>query len=288
MRYLVLGATGMLGAQFFKTALHRNLDVYGAARSVKLLESVFDSNKDRLRALEDVSDIANVEKVLDEVQPQVVVNCIGIVKQSDLATDYIQSISINSLFPHLLNKACEDRGIQMVHISTDCVFDGSKGRYMEEDLPNATDLYGKSKHMGEVDYGNTVTIRTSIIGHEWNKSTHGLVEWFLAQEGEVKGFTNAFFSGFTTLELTKLILDYVLPKKLTSGLYQASSERISKYDLLEIINDQYGHGLNIVPDSDFEIDRSLDSSHFRSLVEYEMKPWSQQIEEMKKDKDYKV
>ena len=171
----------------------------------------------------------------------------------------------------------------MLHISTDCVFDGKKGFYNENDLPNAYDLYGKSKHLGEVGYGCGITLRTSIIGHEISPQIHGLIEWFLRQQNIVKGFTKAIFSGLTTLELTNVILDVVIPSQLVGGVYHVASKAISKYDLLKLTAEVYNKDIEILPSSELVIDRSLDGSIFQGLTGYTAPSWEAQIRAMKLD-----
>lgn len=277
MRYLVLGATGMLGHQFMRTCHYRGIEVFGTVRSKSKLPPALINSKDLLFELQDATNLNKISTIIEDTKVDAIVNCIGIVKQSHLASDHVQSISINSLLPHQLNSLCVKHNIRLVHISTDCVFDGTKGMYSESDQCNATDLYGKSKHLGEVDYGNTITLRTSIIGHEASDNTHGLLEWFLAQNSEVEGFTQAYFSGLTTNNLSNTIISIIEDSVLPSGLYHVASKRISKYDLLKIISEVYNFKIGISPSDNFKIDRSLDSSNFENLTHYEPLDWLSQI-----------
>jgi dTDP-4-dehydrorhamnose reductase len=167
-----------------------------------------------------------------------------------------------------------------VHISTDCVFSGAKGGYMEEDAPDARDLYGRSKLLGEVDCPHAVTLRTSIIGHELN-SAHGLIGWFLAQQGNVKGYTRAIFSGLPTYELARVIRDLVLPRAEMHGLFHVASRPISKYDLLHMVNQEYGKGLKIEPDDHLKIDRSLNANRFLEATGYKAPDWPDLIAQMR-------
>ena len=196
-KILILGATGMLGHTLFTQFFGKDdLDVYATARSAEGLSQWFGPELlANIRGGVDANNPDFIMRVLDNVKPDVVINCIGIIKQLPVSKDPIASISINSLFPHKLAAACSVTGARMIHISTDCVFSGDKGNYIESDRPDATDLYGRTKALGEVDYADCVTLRTSIIGHEL-KGKYGLVEWFLRQEGKVKGFTNAYFFWF--------------------------------------------------------------------------------------------
>ena len=175
---------------------------------------------------------------------------------------------------------CRSAGARMIHISTDCVFDGKKGNYTENDSSTADDLYGRSKFLGEVAYPpHCLTLRTSIIGHEL-KGKLGLVEWFLAQEGKVRGFTHAIYSGFPTIEFARIITDYILPRPELTGVYHVSSDPVSKYDLLNLVAKKYGKKIEIEPYDDFRQDRSLDSSLFRRLTGYMPPSWPELVDQM--------
>ena len=154
--------------------------------------------------------------------------------------------------------------------------------YTEDDVPNAEDLYGRTKLLGEVSYSHCVTLRTSIIGHEL-KGRYGLIEWFLGQTGRVRGYRKAIYSGFPTIELARIISDHVLPDRELSGVYHVSSAPISKYDLLKMVAERYGKQIEIAPDEDFAIDRSLNSDRFRSRTGYSPPPWPELIDRMHRD-----
>jgi dTDP-4-dehydrorhamnose reductase len=284
MRIIVLGATGMLGHELFKICLQRTVDVHGVVRNKTVLtEKIKQPVEERLHVVDDIRNIDAVEKIVAAIQPDHIINCIGIVKQSALAEDHAVSIAINSLLPHQLEKICERYHCGLLHISTDCVFDGVKGDYKETDLPNARDLYGKSKHLGEVGYGRGITLRTSIIGHEITAHKHGLLEWFLSQTGEVNGFTKAIFSGLTTLELSRVVLDIVIPQNLPEGIYHVASAAISKYDLLKKIADVYGKKNDIIASDQLLIDRSLNGRRFADLTGYQVPSWNELIRDMHAD-----
>jgi dTDP-4-dehydrorhamnose reductase len=159
------------------------------------------------------------------------------------------------------------------------VFSGAKGNYLETDPSDAKDLYGRSKYLGEVDYPHAVTLRTSIVGHELG-SAHGLVGWFLAQQGSVRGFTKAIFSGLPTVELARVIHDFVIPNETLRGVYHVSSRAIDKYSLLKLVAEAYGKAIEITPDAKLVIDRSLDSTRFRSAVGYAPPEWDALVAQM--------
>ena len=170
----------------------------------------------------------------------------------------------------------------MIHLSTDCVFSGASGNYREDDPSDATDLYGKSKYLGEVSEQNCLTLRTSMIGNELFRRK-SLLEWFLAQKGSIRGFKKAIFSGFTTLELSRIIEMMIVRFPGASGLYHVSSEPISKYDLLNLIKTKLKLPIKILPDESFFCDRSLDSSKFRDEFDYQPPTWEEMVDELSQD-----
>jgi len=284
MKIVVLGGTGMLGHQLFFTGIHLGLDIDVIARNRTLLLAKTRSDfYNRIHICQDVKDFIQLEKTIKGIKPDVLINCIGIVKQSHLSNNYIESITINSLLPHYLEQLGTKYNYKLIHISTDCVFDGSKGMYKEADSPNATDLYGKSKNLGEVDYGSGLTIRTSIIGHEITKPTHGVIEWFLSEDNSIEGYKKAIFSGLTTYELSIVIFNTILKSDLSAGLYHVAGNPISKYDLLSLTAEIYNKQIRILPSDQLVIDRSLNPAKFAGLTGYVAPSWQQMIQEMKEN-----
>jgi dTDP-4-dehydrorhamnose reductase len=279
MRILILGGNGMLGHQLFKH-LAKDHEV-----KVTLRQDLSEYEKFNLFHSENSFSGINVRfadqliEVLEEFQPQTIVNAVGIIKQRSSARERIPSLEINSLFPHRLAILCKTISARMIHLSTDCVFSGTKGNYREKDLSDAFDLYGKSKYLGEVNERNCLTLRTSMIGRELTHKK-SLLEWFLAQEGTIKGFKKAIFSGFSTQELSRIIEMILKEYPTTSGIYHVSSEPISKYDLLSLIKDRLQLPIKIIPDKTFVCDRSLDSSRFRKDFNYYPPTWEKMVEEL--------
>ena len=219
-------------------------------------------------------------QVIADLRPQAVVNAIGIVKQRSEAKEMIPSLEINSLLPHRLALMCRTVGARLVHLSTDCVFSGQKGNYCETDYPDADDLYGRTKLLGEVSESHCITLRTSMIGPELTRKT-GLMEWFLAQRGQtVKGFTKAIFSGIPTSELARVVERVLVDVPTIHGVYHVAAQPISKYELLTLIRDQLRLPITIERDSTFECDRSLDASRFHQDTGYSPPPWDVMINEM--------
>lgn len=281
MKIMILGASGMLGNAIFRMfSMVPNLNVFGTIRSERL-RSLFPATlQDTIISDVNVDNLDVLVKILSDFKPDVIINCIGVVKQLSQANEPLTVIPLNSIFPHRLYRICELSGTRMIHISTDCVFSGSKGMYTELDTADANDLYGRSKLLGEVHYPNSITLRTSIIGHELI-GKRSLVDWFLSQNGSVSGFKNALFSGLPTIEIAKLILDYVLPNPMLHGLYHVSSDPISKYDLLTLVADVYNKNIDIQAEYAYKVDRSLDSSRFRLETGFRPKDWRSLIVSMK-------
>ncbi|MDD5265377.1 MAG: SDR family oxidoreductase [Candidatus Bipolaricaulis sp.] len=264
---LVLGSSGMLGHKLCQVA-SQSIETIGIGR-----ERV------------DARDIRTAERALADTRPDVVVNCIGIVKQSPLAQDPLESITVNALFPHQLATICRDVGARLIHLSTDCVFSGRKGMYSEADRPDPVDSYGMTKLLGEVDEPGCLTIRTSMIGRELG-SARGLLEWFLGQRGQtVHGYRQAIFSGFTTTALSKIIVETIIPHPELQGIWHVASSPISKHELLTKLNEAYSVGAEIVPDDEVVCDRSLDGSKFNAATGFVPPSWDEMIAEMVGEKN---
>jgi len=280
-KLLVLGVSGMLGHTLFaRLSECGHFEVRGTVRKLEPLARYF--TPELLENVQSDTDADNFDSVIKAVacfKPDQVINCIGIIKQLSTATESIPSIMINALFPHRLASLCKATGARLIQISTDCVFDGMRGNYREEDASNASDIYGRTKFLGELDYPHCITLRTSIIGHELG-THHGLIEWFLAQESGVRGFPRAIFSGLTTIELTHVIAEHVIPNRDLYGLYHVSATPVNKYDLLRMVAQVYGRKTEIEPDADFYADRSLDSSRFTRATGYVSPSWEELIERM--------
>lgn len=274
-KILVLGASGMLGHVLF-TELQKKHNVFGTVRSIDNLP--FDDNRGLIGSV-NIEDLSSLEHIIKKINPDIVINCIGVIKQLQESKNKIISIEINSLFPHKLSEICKLHKSRVIHFSTDCVFSGKTGNYNENDLADARDTYGLTKYMGEVDYPHTLTLRTSIIGHELNSSV-SLLDWFLSQKEACSGYSRAIFSGFPTITVARFLNDFVFPNDELSGVYNFSSEPISKLDLLVKIKKQYGKNIQINPSDQLEIDRSLDSSKLKEKTGFKNQNWDQMIADM--------
>ncbi len=230
----------------------------------------------------DVTDFSMLTGIMKCVGPDFILNCIGITKRRKEADESIQAILINSLFPHRLSEWARGNHAKVVNFSTDCVFDGHAGNYDETSPTNAVDIYGKTKALGEVKNGHALTLRSSFIGTELGSGTE-LLEWFLSQRGTVYGFRNAIYTGLTTFELCRVIENILIKHAGASGLYNVSSEPISKYDLLMLIKKKMDLDIEVVPDDAVRCDRSLNSTRFRREFNYTPPSWEAMVEELSKD-----
>lgn len=277
MRVLVLGVTGIFGHALFKELVGADHDVWGTIRHPGDRGFFSESEQTRLTWGVDARQLDTVVNVMARVRPDVVVNAIGLIKQVASAMDPLLALPINAEFPHRLSGLCALGGARLIHISTDCVFSGRRGGYRETDPSDAEDLYGKSKFIGEVsNASHAVTLRTSHIGHELH-SNRSLLDWFLSQRGEVRGFGKAIFSGLPAVELARVIRTEVLPRPQLAGVYHVAGRPISKLALLQIIAAVYRKDINIVSDDSVVVDRSLDSSQFTAATGYRAADWPELI-----------
>ncbi len=289
MRVLVLGATGMLGNAVFNAfSGDPRLEVWGTLRQPQALSFFRDTERQRLVTGVDILDHDALVESMNRARPEIVINCIGIVKQVQAAHDPLIVLPINAMLPHRLSRLCALAKARLIHISTDCVFSGRLGGYIEADPADTMDLYGQSKFIGEVrDASHAITLRSSIIGHEL-LSKKGLVEWFLSQQGSAPGYARAIFSGLPAVELARVIRDFVLPRPELRGLYHVSAKPIAKYELLRLIADIYGKQINVVRDDSVVLDRSLNSERFTQATSYVAPEWPELIRIMRMSRETQI
>ena len=231
----------------------------------------------------DALNTQQLHALLTRLRPDVVVNCIGVIKQRKTAREALTTIRLNAVLPHEIAETCAAWGGRVIHFSTDCVFSGHRGNYAEDDVSDAEDLYGRAKCLGELSGELTLTLRTSIIGRELTQH-RSLLDWFLSQQRKtVRGFTRAMFSGVTTNHLATLVATLIRDGMPISGLYQVASRSISKHDLLSLIRDTYKLEIDIIPDSTFVIDRSMTGAKLEAAIGYRCPPWNELIAELASD-----
>ena len=280
MRLLILGGSGMLGHQLWR-GLHAQHDTWVTLRRPVpdfAVHNLFDETK--AIQFDDITDDTALERALGQAKPEAVINCVGLIKQRDEASDEALTLRVNAEFPHRLAKRCGEAGARLIHFSTDCIFAGTKGNYTESDPSDAADLYGQSKHQGEVADAHSVTLRTSVIGHELGTNL-ALLDWFLSQRGQaISGFTKAIYSGFTTLEMARIV-DRILTKHpALSGVWHVASEPISKFALLQLCREKLGWEGVIEPNDEFVCDRSLNADRFNQATGYTPPSWEAMISEL--------
>ena len=271
MKILVLGATGLLGNAVFRGLSQApDLRAEGTIRHEAARGLFAPEHASGLNLVQDVENPEQLTRLLETAEPDVVVNCIAVGRPAP--ADPMRSIAVHSVLPQRLSQLCRRLGIRLVQISSDGVFSGLRGGYTEDDLPDANDVYGVSKLLGEVTEPHAVTLRTSIIGHEL-QSGSGLLEWFLSQQGRCSAYTRAIFSGFPTIVLADLIRDIVIPRPDLHGIYHVATRPISKFDLLQLVAKRYGKPIRLIPDDRENPDRSLVAARFEKATGYVAPDW---------------
>ena len=280
MRLLILGGSGMLGHQLWR-GLHAQHDTWVTLRRPVAdfaVHNLFDEAK--AIQFDDITDDTALERALGQAKPEAVINCVGLIKQRDEASDEALTLRVNAEFPHRLAKRCGEAGARLIHFSTDCIFAGTKGNYTESDPSDATDLYGQSKHQGEVADAHCVTLRTSVIGHELGTNL-ALLDWFLSQRFQaINGYTKAIYSGFTTLEMARIVDRILTQHPALSGVWHVASEPISKFALLQLCREKLGWEGVIEPNDEFVCDRSLNADRFNQATGYTPPSWEAMISEL--------
>lgn len=268
-KILVLGAAGMAGHVVYTYLTELNkYNVIGTTNSnhlegISLKMNIFDRKE--------------VEKVIEDVKPDIIINCIGMLIKSSISNPD-QTIYGNAYFPYILKNLAHKNNAKLIHISTDCVFSGKVGSYEEDSFKDATDIYGLSKNLGEINDSENLTIRTSIIGPELKQNGEGLFHWFMHQKGTVNGFKSNIWSGITTLELAKFI-DWVIDNPIVGLIHLTNNDSISKYNLLHIFNDVYQKDLIIVDEKDYVCNKSFISTNDK--MTYMVPKYQEMIEDQK-------
>jgi dTDP-4-dehydrorhamnose reductase len=281
MKILILGASGLIGHRLFLTLREYFQDVFctlhGDHNEFSHLK-IFNSNTfDNM----DIRDFSRLESIMISTNPDIIINCVGITKRRAEINDLYSAITVNSAFPHKLSEWAGIHQKRVIHFSTDCVFDGKKGGYTEESDTNATDIYGKTKALGEIKYEHTLTIRSSFIGREL-KFHSELLEWFLAQRSSsVKGFTNALYSGVSTFFLSRTVASIIENRPDLHGLYQLATDHpISKFELLSTAKKAFQVKTDIIPDESFVAKPTLNGSKLKNTMSLTIPDWTVMMEEI--------
>jgi len=283
-RILILGGGGTLGHKLWQLLPAKFPETFVSIRKPKdyYAKCGLFAGPNVIDGL-DLRDFARLDSVLGELRPSVVINAAGVTLRSKEALDKVSAISVNALLPHKLAEWCGRNGSRLIHFSTVCVFDGKKGNYTEDDLPDARDLYGMTKALGDVTAPCALTLRSSFIGREIFGGVE-LLEWFLAQGGKkIKGFRKAIFTGLTSNRLAELVGELIGKFPALNGLYHVSSEKVSKYELLNLMKEAYKLDVQIEPDDKFECRRDLSGGRFTEATGFKCPSWPAMMTAMAAD-----
>ena len=279
MRILILGGSGMLGHQLLQQWQERYSVAVTLRRPLRTYSHLNVFTEKNSYCNVDVTDVDRLKEVFEHFKPHGVVNGVGVVKQREEGKNAMAAIAVNALFPHQLSELCRIHQARLVHMSTDCVFSGAKGNYTERDVPDGGGLYAQTKLLGELHEPHCLTLRTSIIGYEL-ENKHSLIEWFLAQEGAIKGFTRAIYTGFTTIEMARIIEMIFMKHPRLWGLWHVASPPINKYALLTLFKEKIGKVIAIAPDESVVCDRSLNGERFNHETGYTPPAWDPMLSEL--------
>ena len=284
MKVIVFGISGKIGHKIYEVLSKDNkLTILGTTRNINHLPQSIVKLNNHIEEISDVRNLDLVNNIITKFKPNTIINAIGVVKQRSESNNLNYSFEVNSLWPHHLVGIAKKINAYVIQISSDCVFSGSKGFYKEIDTPDPKDIYGQTKWMGELHEKRTLTIRTSTIGHEID-TKNGLIEWFLSQKHNVNGFSNAIFSGISTLELAHSLQKTILPNiKNLKGIFHLAANPINKYDLLIKVANRYNKKIDIIKSTQPKINRSLDSSKFTKQSGYRHPDWNTMIKNMYQD-----
>lgn len=286
MKILILGGTGVLGHELVKQ-FSKKYEVFTTIRRKRILaiSSIFKNiiDEDRFFFIDNIDQSDEINDTIKKLSPEILINCVGSIKQKidkDNVNDIKSMFRVNTNFPHTLSEICSQNNIKLIHFSTDCVFSGKKGNYKESDLADPTDDYGKSKMLGEITNGNHLTIRTSFIGPElYSKSS--FFEWVISNKNnEINGFDKAIYSGFTTQAFAPILSEVIDEHKNLNGLLHISSNPISKFDLIKLIDKVFKLNIKINRNSSFQCDRSLNSLKFRNKTKITIPSWNDMIKNL--------
>jgi dTDP-4-dehydrorhamnose reductase len=282
MKIFLLGASGLLGHTIFLELISSGWNIYGSVREIKQVQGLIpDKYLKYLINNIDALDIISINQVIKNIKPDIIINCIGLIPKKCSEAHKLQSIEINSRFPHLLSDLAFEQKCRLIHYSTDCVFDGQKGEpYTEDDFCTARDIYGISKFLGEVTEQGSLTLRTSIIGHDLFGQKSNLIDWFLSQKNQINGYTKAIYTGLPAIEHANVLKNYILPDNKLSGLYHLVSKPISKFDLLNLTASIYSKKINIKQYDSVINDKTLSGHKFYAKTSYLAPNWDILVKKM--------
>ena len=283
-RVLILGVRGMLGHVVFRhLSCNSEIEVHASTTgATEEINRFPEAIRQYIHCNIRIAEPKALEAIFSELKPDVTINCVAMIRPVSIAADLTKAVALNTTLPHRIAKLCNQSGTRFIHISTDSMFGGKRRLSKESDPLLAPDLYTMTKVLGEVSTPGSVTIRTSIIGHELENKT-SFVEWFLSQENKVRGYSKVLYTGMPTIELARIINEFIIPNQKLNGTYHVSSDPVSKYDILQLIAGAYRKSIEIEEWPEPETDNSLDSSRFRKATGYSPSPWSLLVRDMHQD-----
>ena len=288
MKIVILGASGMIGHQLWRRLNAKYPDcVWGTVRKAKEHYEQFKFfNMKRLIGNIEASDFEKVKEVLNTVKPDIVLNCIGLTLRKKEMENVFLCLEVNGMLPHRIDSWAKENNSKLIHFSTDCVFDGKIGSYSEFSAPSARDLYGQTKYLGEVKHSEScLTIRVPVIGREIEGKTE-LIEWFLSQKNsKAKGFASVYYSGITTIRLAYEIITIIEKYPKLSGIIQISTNKISKYNLLLLLDKYFDTNVELEVDNTIKSDKSLNADKYKQLTDFKAPSWEAMIKELAEDRD---
>jgi dTDP-4-dehydrorhamnose reductase len=270
-RVLVIGSKGMAGHVITYYLKEKGIDVKDISRNDDFFRSTYTL---------DVTSFKLIERIINEGGFSLIINCIGLLNEkAEQHPD--RAVQLNSYFPHFLARLATANKASLIHISTDCVFNGNKGNYREDEMKDGIGFYAQSKALGEVTYSNHLTIRTSIVGPELKEEGIGLFNWFMQQKNQIQGYKETFWTGITTLELAKAIYFFATNKLPTGVLHLVPSMKISKLNLLRSFLQEIGNNrvTSIIENREYRIDKSLINT--RVDVDYQVPTYESMLKELK-------
>jgi len=281
MKILILGGNGMIGHKMYQVLSKNYLDTWVLFK--KQIDQINFSeifNKDKVIENFDLIQFDKLKIILDNISPDVIINAAGVTIRRGINDDMYKSILINSALPHFLDNWTKINNKRLIHFSTDCVFSGKKDFYTEASVTDAEDTYGKTKALGEVVSKNSVTLRGSMIGRELENKTE-LLEWFLNQnKTTVNGYTNVIYSGITTFRMANYVDKIIRDFPDMHGIYNVSSNSITKYELVNLFNSYFNNESSIIPDNSYTSNKDLDSSKFYKDTGLIKPNWKELVEEL--------
>ena len=284
MKILILGGNGMIGHKLYQVISKKYPNTWVLfKKKYELVQNNLLYKKDFVIDDFDVCDFSRLIQLLNNLKVDIIINAIGLTIRRNVYEIQSKSILINSVLPHVLNEWVISNDKRLIHFSTNCVFSGKDGFYNEESFVDSNDFYGRSKALGEIISTNSLTLRSSMIGRELENKTE-LLEWFLSNKnGTVSGYNKAIYSGITTNCMADFVVKIIENYPDMNGLYNVSSEKITKFDLLKLFNEYFDTNITIIPNNLFATNKALNSEKFFKKTGFIKPDWVDLIKDLVND-----